>query len=102
MPATTSNQLTGTAAKINRAPRKRSRVLRTLTSVVAGAMALATLTVAGSAAYDSSASAAALSAYPPPGQFASLATGERVHYVCAGEGEPAVVLFAGFGGDVLD
>jgi pimeloyl-ACP methyl ester carboxylesterase len=65
-------------------------------------LACLTLLITGSTAYDSVASANALSAYPPPGQFATLASGQRMHYVCVGHGAPELVLFAGFGGDVLD
>jgi pimeloyl-ACP methyl ester carboxylesterase len=48
------------------------------------------------------ASATALKTYPAPGQFVTLATGQRLHVVCAGTGEPSLILLAGFGGDVLD
>lgn len=70
--------------------------------VVAATLACAALLVGASLTYDSVESAAAQSAYPPPGAFATLQSGQRVHYVCAGHGEPELVLFAGFGGDVLD
>jgi pimeloyl-ACP methyl ester carboxylesterase len=76
----------------------RSRVIRISTAL----LACTVLLLAGSTAYDSVASANALSTYPPPGQFAALASGQRVHYVCVGQGQPELVLFAGFGGDVLD
>jgi pimeloyl-ACP methyl ester carboxylesterase len=71
-------------------------------ALLAAAAVAVAVAVAGAAAYDAAASAAAVAAYPPPGAFATLASGQRVHYVCAGEGEPALVLVAGFGGDVLD
>jgi pimeloyl-ACP methyl ester carboxylesterase len=76
----------------------RSRPGRALTALLACVLVLG----AGSATYDSVASAAAVAMYPPPGQFATLAAGHRVHYVCLGQGQPELVLFAGFGGDVLD
>jgi pimeloyl-ACP methyl ester carboxylesterase len=81
------------------APRRTSsRVIRVLIALLACTMLL----LAGSTAYDSVASANALSTYPAPGQYATLASGQRVHYVCVGRGQPDLVLFAGFGGDVLD
>ena len=76
----------------------RSRAIRIATTL----LGCTALLVAASSTYDSIASANALSAYPPPGQFATLASGQRVHYLCVGQGEPELVLFAGFGGDVLD
>jgi pimeloyl-ACP methyl ester carboxylesterase len=76
----------------------RSRASRAAAAI----LACAALVVGTSLTYDSVESAAAQSAYPPPGEFATLASGHRMHYVCAGHGEPELVLFAGFGGDVLD
>jgi pimeloyl-ACP methyl ester carboxylesterase len=83
------------------AARGSSRTFRAA-AILAACVALLLALAAGSAAYDAAASAAAQAAYPPPGQFATLASGRRLHYVCAGQGEPALVLLAGFGGDVLD
>jgi len=51
---------------------------------------------------DRVASANALLAHAAPGQFVTLATGQRLHVVCAGTGKPSLILIAGFGGDVLD
>jgi pimeloyl-ACP methyl ester carboxylesterase len=76
----------------------RSRISRVTVAIVA----CLALLVGSSVTYDSVESAAAQSAYPAPGAFATLASGQRVHYLCAGQGKPELVLFAGFGGDVLD
>jgi pimeloyl-ACP methyl ester carboxylesterase len=76
----------------------RSRMSRAAVAVLASCALL----VGASFTYDSLQSAAAEAAYPPPGEFARLASGHRLHYVCAGQGGPEVLLFAGFGGDVLD
>ena len=51
--------------------------------------------------YDRFASRRAIENFPAPGSFVAVA-GRAMHHVCMGQGEPALVLMAGIGGDVLD
>ena len=51
--------------------------------------------------YEAYASPQALLDYPPPGHFVTV-SGDRMHYICKGKGEPTLVLEAGFDGGALD
>src|SRR5512137_2135282 len=59
------------------------------------------LIVVSAAGYDAFALSRLPIDYPPPGGFVTV-TGARLHYVCQGQGEPTLMLIAGFGGGALD
>lgn len=77
------------------------RLPATLWGRLALALALIVALLAASAGYDRYAERRLLEDYPPPGQFVTVG-GARMHYICAGSGEPTLVLAAGIGGGALD
>jgi pimeloyl-ACP methyl ester carboxylesterase len=64
-----------------------------------GIVLLLTLLVAAS--YDRYSASRLAADYPPPGHFVEV-NGARMHYRCAGSGEPTLVLSAGIGGGAQD
>lgn len=65
------------------------------------ALALMVLLTTTATGYDRYTEDRLLSDYPAPGQFVEVG-GARMHYRCAGSGEPTLVLSAGIGGGSLD
>lgn len=65
------------------------------------ALILITTLLAAFAGYDRYAESRLKGSYPPPGHFAQVGSA-RMHYICAGSGEPTLVLAAGIGGGALD
>lgn len=77
-------------------------VVKKKIGLVLGILIGVALVVTGSAwLYDRYASRQAFIDYPPPGQFVTV-NGVRMHYLCQGNGEPTLVLEAGFDGGALD
>ena len=66
----------------------------TLWGRLALALVLITALLAAFAGYDRYAESRLQAAYPPPGEFVTVG-GARMHYICAGSGEPTLVLAAG-------
>jgi pimeloyl-ACP methyl ester carboxylesterase len=80
----------------------RADVLRWTRRIALGALVLAALTVFGGVAYERLSRWAADRAYPPIGELVEL-DGMRSHLNCEGDGEPTVILEAGWsGGGSLD
>ncbi len=65
------------------------------------ALVMITALLAACAGYDRYAESRLRTTYPPPGLFVTV-DGARMHYICAGSGEPTLVLAAGIGGGALD
>jgi pimeloyl-ACP methyl ester carboxylesterase len=65
------------------------------------ALVIITALLAAFAGYDRYAESRLLADHPAPGQFVEVA-GARMHYSCAGSGEPTLVFAAGIGGGALD
>lgn len=59
------------------------------------------LSIVGAWSLDAYAMQTTRTAYPPPGQFVTIGS-NKMHYICRGEGEPTLVMEAGFGGGALD
>jgi pimeloyl-ACP methyl ester carboxylesterase len=77
------------------------RLPATLWGRLALALMVVTALLAAFAGYDRYAESRLQAAYPPPGQFVQVGSA-RMHYICAGSGEPTLVLAAGVGGGALD
>jgi pimeloyl-ACP methyl ester carboxylesterase len=73
----------------------------TLWGRLALALVIIMALLAAFAGYDRYAESRLLTAYPAPGEFVQVASA-RMHYICAGSGEPTLVLAAGVGGGALD
>ncbi len=91
------SNVNGTPHPSSRALPKRRRVLRWIGRGLAAAVGLVVVLGLAGAIYESSAEAADLQAYPPPGRMVDVG-GHRLHIHCLGTGSPTVVIDAGWGG----
>lgn len=85
----------------SKAPKKSRGCLFRLGGAVAGLLVIGAILLIAGYVYETSAEAADVLAYPPPGRLVDVG-GFRLHVNCTGSGSPTVVIDAGWGGFSAD